>query len=96
MLLVPRHEVHDFRDAESRGQRHRRFLTTFSSQRSSGWDTLRKGISILGTTAFIGLTVYNLYVIGGWLNDWYAKKRRERYGLWKRYHVRDWNVVEHL
>ena len=81
----PRWEIRDYRDREQRQQiqQPRAGLNT----RTLG-DHLGKALRVIGATAFIGLTMYNLYIIGGWLSDWYARKRAARIGHWKR--ARKW------
>jgi len=93
--LQPRHlsEVKDFRNI---GARRKQAGPQEEGNQPSTWDRVRKGINILGTAAFVGLTVYNLYVIGGWLSDWYAKRRGDKSdrGKWKRLHPRDWQSTD--
>jgi hypothetical protein len=85
MHLAPRYESRDFRDRDQRQQ----------TGRASGWgDHFKKGISILGTTAFIALTAYNMFVVGGWISDWYAKKRAARMGHFRRSHVKRWDFED--
>jgi len=94
-FLQPRHigEAKDFRDFDRRRQPSNQYQ---SSKEPSAWNRVRKGVRILGTTAFIGLTIYNLYVIGGWLSGWYAKRRGEgKRAQWKRNHSREW-ALEHV
>ena len=95
MHIHRRQEVHDFRDKEPRPldvTTSPSFPSSSSSPTSeSTRDNIKKGIAVFGKLAIVGLTVYHLYIIGGWLSDWYAKKRAERYGHWKRDHMRQWN-----
>jgi len=78
MRLQPRYEVHDFRDPERRQQAQQPWNEPHSE---SLWS---KAFRIMGGSLFVGLTMYNLYIIGGWLSNWYAKKRAAATGHWKR------------
>ena len=96
MKLRPRYEVHDYRDPEFRQPQLRPEYETYPPERQSSpsaWDGFKKAFGWLGATIFVGLTLWNVYTIGGWLSDWYAKKRDERavrMGYWKRGHPRKW------
>jgi hypothetical protein len=81
-------EVKDFRDHDLRGQH----LRAQDDNGPSTWDRVREGVRVLGSAAFVGLTIYNLYIIGGWLSNWYAKKRGEAslQANWRRLHSREW------
>jgi hypothetical protein len=81
MQLSPRWEARDFRDVDRRQH----------TEKVTAWDRVKKGVNILGATAFVGLTLYNLYIMGEWLSGWYAKRRAARAGHWKRDHPREWN-----
>ena len=80
--LNPRHEFQDFRD-----RLHRQGISPPSSSPSM-WKNFKQAILVLEKPVIIGFTLYHLYLIFGWLSDWYAKMRAERYGHWKRDHAR--------
>jgi hypothetical protein len=80
MQLTPRWEVRDYRDVERRQE----------AQKANAWSHVKKGLNVLGTTAFVGLTLYNMFIIGEWVSAWYAKRRAARAGHWKRNHSREW------
>lgn len=88
MHLYRRYEVHDFRNRE------RRQDNLNSSPSSSVWGNVKKVINFLEKPVVIGLFIYHLYVIGGWLSDWYAKRRAAKYGYQKRDYIGHWNVKE--
>lgn len=88
MHLQRRWEVHDFRDRELRQQQPRQPRSRDDPISPTIWDHMGKAFRFLGTTAFVGLTMYNIYIIGGWLSDWYAKKRAQRVAHWRR--ARTW------
>jgi hypothetical protein len=84
MHLEPRYETYDFRDTERR-----------QPAGTSVWSSVGKALSLIGKTAFVGWTAYNLFVIGGWLSDWYAKRRAEKviaFGRYPRVHPRRWDL----
>jgi hypothetical protein len=85
MPLEPRWEARDFRDREQRQQTQ---LARNDPNSRTVWDHMGKAFRVLGVTAFVGLTMYNIYVIGGWLSDWYAKRRADRAAHWRR--ARTW------
>lgn len=96
MKLVPRAEVQDFRDPEVRA---RQAQYPSYRPRQNAWDGVKKVFGFFSAAAFIGLTVWNVYTIGGWLSDLYAKKREERARrqqgyYWKRGVAREWEVEE--
>ena len=65
----------------------------FRDHVSSVWDHVKNMVGFFGSAAFLGLTIYNLYIIGGWISDHYASKRAERHRvIWKRRHPKDWNI----
>ena len=78
MRLQPRYEVRDFRDRERREQVRQPWS---ESDSESLWS---KAFKFLGGGLFVGVTMYNLYIIGGWLSNWYAKRRAATTGHWKR------------
>jgi hypothetical protein len=81
-MLVARYEAVDFRDREEAREAARR--------QPGFWDHF----GFLGSILFIGITVWNVLTLGGWLSDHYAKKRMERAGYsipWKRSHIREWD-----
>jgi hypothetical protein len=86
--LIPRYEVHDFRDPEQR-----QGVQSWDERSSNPgvWDHIRKGFGTVTATLFVALTAYHLFIIGGWISDWYARQRAERGRPWKRSHVRQWN-----
>jgi hypothetical protein len=84
MKLVPRFEKKDFRDIERRQQ----------SKGTTGWDRVKSGLNVVATGAFIALTAYNVFIIGSWLSDWYARRRAQKMGPYKRSHARRWNFEE--
>lgn len=92
---APRHEIVDFRDPDRRRQP---FINSQlpSPHGPSGWDTAKKSLGFLFRVTFVGLTFYHLLIIGGWLSDWYAKRRVERYynQHHKRSHVRQWRLEQ--
>jgi len=93
MRLVPRYEVRDFRDPEARNARIEQYNTPRESRESSFLDHLVNAANFLTTGLFVGITLWNVLTIGGWISDYYAKRRMERAGYsapWKRSHVREW------
>jgi hypothetical protein len=84
MKVVPRFEKKDFRDIEGRQQ----------SKGTSGWDRVKTGLNVLGTGAFVMLTAWNMFIIGSWLSDWYARRRAQRTGHFKRSHARRWDFED--
>jgi hypothetical protein len=104
MKLSPRYEVHDFRDPEIR--RPVEVPNNYADYPSprpgagSAWDGVRRVVGFLGAVTFVGLTAWNLVTIGGWMSDWYARKRAERAAAavrtfhWKRGHSREWTDDE--
>ena len=65
-------------------RRVERVLRHFVDSSFSRFIGFRRGLKSLKRTlahkvdivlgAFIGLTMYKLYIIGGWLSDWYASQ----------------------
>jgi hypothetical protein len=75
MKLVPRAEVQDFRDPEVRARQAQ--YPPYRPQQNA-WHGIKKVFGFFSAAAFIGLTVWNVYTLGGWLSDLYARKREER------------------
>lgn len=88
MRLQPRYEAHDFRDRERRQQAQRPWNEPHSES------LLSKTFRIMGGSLFVGVTMYNLYIIVGWLSSWYAKKRAAAAGHWKRSRVGKRRVID--
>jgi hypothetical protein len=91
MHLVPRYEARDFRDRDARNAR----IEQYNPPRDTSFlDHLVSAANFLTTGLFIGVTLWNVLTIGGWISDYYAKRRMERAGYtapWKRSHVRAWD-----
>jgi len=89
MHLVPRYEVRDFRDPETRTGK-----VEYNPPRETSFlDHLVNAANVLTTGLFVGITLWNVVTIGGWISDYYAKRRMEKAGYtapWKRSHVREW------
>ena len=91
MHLVPRYQVRDFRDRDARNAR----IEQYNPPRATSFlDHLVNAANFLTTGLFVGITLWNVVTIGGWISDYYAKTRMERAGYtapWKRSHVRAWD-----
>jgi len=94
MHLIRRYEVRDYRDRDDRNGQPAFLYTSVSERQPSFWNHFANAVNWLTNGLFIGLTVWNVFTIGGWISDYYAKRRMERAGYtvpWKRSHVREWD-----
>lgn len=93
MHLVRRYEVRDYRDPDARNAQPAYRYDSASERQPGFWNHVHNAANFLWTGLFVGLTLYNVFIIGGWISDYYAKKRMERARHsvpWKRSRAREW------